>query len=43
MQNQPQNPNDNLNNPLQLKSEQVVLKPLPVSTPAKFGVSGLNG
>ena len=24
MQNQPQNPNDNLNNPLQLKSEQVV-------------------
>ena len=23
MQNQPQNPNDNLNNPLQLKSEQV--------------------
>ena len=36
MQNQPQNPNDNLNNPLQLKSEQVVLKPVPVSTPAKF-------
>ena len=36
MQNQHQNPNDNLNNPLQLKSEQVVLKPVPVSTPAKF-------
>ena len=27
MQNQPQNPNDNLNNPLQLKSEQVDEKP----------------
>ena len=36
MQNHHQNPNDNLNNPLQLKSEQVVLTALPVSTPAKF-------
>ena len=36
MQNHHQIPNDNLNNPLQLKSEQVVLKPLPISTPPKF-------
>ena len=36
MQNHHQNLNDNPNNPLQLESEQVVLKPLPVSTPAKF-------
>ena len=36
MQNHHQNTNNNLNNPLQLKSEQVALKPLPVSTPAKF-------
>jgi hypothetical protein len=36
MQNHHQNSNNNLNNPLQLESEQVVLKPLPVSTPAKF-------
>ena len=36
MQNHHQTPNNNLNNPLQRESEQVVLKPLPISTPAKF-------